>query len=283
MHSKILSQWLANRNVIGHAVRAAALVRVVRALLSGGKLSLTHLGRCLGGSAYVKHQIKAVDRLLSNQHLHDERTGIYRAIAQTLLAGNKQPIILVDWCDFELGREWLMLKAALPVSGRALTLYERVFAFKRYNIPAHIGSFCRRSLRSYPINAAPASLAMPDFAGRGFAQSKRSAGIGSVEYAIRSSTTARRRAVGALPIRCTPPQRPRRDMSVKSPYRSDIAIDFTCTSYAPTSPVGVGLHVVDPSTITRQCTAGSIVPPGYWPPRYRTNRVVNEKSNKSTA
>lgn len=117
MHSRILSQWLANRNVIGHAIRAAALVRVVRALLSGGRLALTQLGRSLGGTAYVKHQIKAVDRLLSNPHLQDERIGIYRAIAQTLLVGNRQPIILVDWCDFELGREWLMLKAALPVNG----------------------------------------------------------------------------------------------------------------------------------------------------------------------
>ena len=52
-------------------IRAAALARVVRALLSGGPLALTHLGRSLGGTACVKHQIKAVDRLLSNHHLRD--------------------------------------------------------------------------------------------------------------------------------------------------------------------------------------------------------------------
>jgi hypothetical protein len=68
-HLRVLSQWLGNRTVIGHATRAAAVARVVHALLMGGKLSLTHLGRNLGGIGHVKHQIKAVDRLLGNRHL----------------------------------------------------------------------------------------------------------------------------------------------------------------------------------------------------------------------
>jgi len=42
MHTKLLSRWLADRTVIRHATRAAVLVRAVRALLTGGKLSLTH-------------------------------------------------------------------------------------------------------------------------------------------------------------------------------------------------------------------------------------------------
>lgn len=99
MHVKVLSQWLANQLVIGHASRAAALLRAVGAVLTGGKLSLTHIGRNLGGSAHVKHQIKAVDRLLGNRHLCRERQGIYRAIVQTLLLGNKRPVVVVDWSD----------------------------------------------------------------------------------------------------------------------------------------------------------------------------------------
>lgn len=96
MHENLLSRWLGDRKVIGHAVRAAALVRVVGALLIGGKLSLTQLGRSLTGVARVKHQIKAVDRLLGNQHLHRERDDIYRALARTLLAGIRRPLIIVD-------------------------------------------------------------------------------------------------------------------------------------------------------------------------------------------
>lgn len=64
MHKRILSRWLNTREVIGHSARAAAVVRVVGALLTGGRLSLTHLGRNLSGNAREKHQIKMVDRLL---------------------------------------------------------------------------------------------------------------------------------------------------------------------------------------------------------------------------
>jgi hypothetical protein len=135
MHLRVLSQWLEDRVVIRHAARASALARVVRALLTGGKLSLTHLGRSLDGAAKEKHQIKAVDRLLGNQHLHGERDAIYAAIARTLLLGNLRPVVIVDWSDFELGRQWLMLKAAVPVGGRAISIYERVYPFKRYNSP----------------------------------------------------------------------------------------------------------------------------------------------------
>ena len=76
--------------MIGHAVRAAALVRVVGALLIGGKLSLTQLGRGLTGVARVKHQIKAIERLLGNEHPHRERDDIYRALARALLAGTRR-------------------------------------------------------------------------------------------------------------------------------------------------------------------------------------------------
>jgi hypothetical protein len=135
MHVKILSQWLAGRGVIGHAARTAVLLRGVTAVLKGGRLALTHLGRHLPGSAQVKHQIKALDRLLGNRHLSRERDGIYRAMAETLLRGKTRPIVVIDWSDAQPGRKWVMLKAALPVEGRAISLYERVFPMSRYNSP----------------------------------------------------------------------------------------------------------------------------------------------------
>ena len=86
MHAmSLLEKWLQGNAVIGHQSRVAALVRVVGALLSGGKLALTHLGRHRAGRAFVKHHIKAVDRLLGNRHLHQEREGVYRALARTVL------------------------------------------------------------------------------------------------------------------------------------------------------------------------------------------------------
>jgi hypothetical protein len=168
MHTRVLSQWLDDRAVVGHATRAAALTRVVRALLTGGKLSLTHLGRSLSGPAQVKHQIKAVDRLLGNERMQAERDGIYRAIAATLLLGNNRPVIIVDWSDFELGRRWLMLKAAVPVGGRAISLYERVFPFKRYNSPGAHRDFLQALHSILPEGCRPIIVTDAGFRGPWF-------------------------------------------------------------------------------------------------------------------
>lgn len=168
MHLRVLSQWLEDRAVIRHATRASALARVVRALLTGGKLSLTHLGRSLDGEAKEKHQIKSVDRLLGNRHLHRERDAIYAAIAQTLLLGNLRPVVIVDWSDFELGREWLMLKAAVPVGGRAISVYERVFPFRRYNSPGAHREFLRALRAVLPEGCRPILVTDAGFRGPWF-------------------------------------------------------------------------------------------------------------------
>lgn len=168
MHIRVLTQWLEDRTVVGHAARAAIITRVVGALLTGGKLSLTHLGRNLDGRAHVKHQIKAVDRLLGNAHLQRERDGIYRAIAATLLRGNNRPVIVVDWSDFELGRQWLMLKAAVPVGGRAISLYERVFPFRRYNSPGAHREFLKALRAILPAGCQPIIVTDAGFRGPWF-------------------------------------------------------------------------------------------------------------------
>jgi len=41
--------------VLGRATRAASITRVVGALLTGGKLSLTHLGRNLAGDVCMSY------------------------------------------------------------------------------------------------------------------------------------------------------------------------------------------------------------------------------------
>lgn len=171
MHARqVLSRWLEDRAVIGHAARAAALLRVVQALLHGAKAALTQLGRCRGGDAHVKHHIKAVDRLLGNRHLHRELTGIYRAVAHTLLARNKRPVLLVDWSDFECGhgRQWAMIKAAVPVGGRAVVIYSRVFPFKRYNSPGAHREFLRGLKAVLPEECCPIVVTDAGFRGPWF-------------------------------------------------------------------------------------------------------------------
>jgi hypothetical protein len=134
MHAiALLSQWLTEHTVIRHAARREALQKLVEALLGGGKLSLTQLGRHRAGAAYPKHHIKAADRLLGNGHLQGERGEIYRALARTVLAGIRSPVIIVDWSDTDPGQRWYLLKAAVAVRGRALSIYEKVYPLKDYN------------------------------------------------------------------------------------------------------------------------------------------------------
>ncbi|WP_126456857.1 hypothetical protein [Sulfuriflexus mobilis] len=49
---------------------------------------------------------------------------LYQALAQRLIGKQRQPVILVDWSDLSAGRKFHLLRASLPVGGRALTLYE---------------------------------------------------------------------------------------------------------------------------------------------------------------
>ena len=151
-------------------MRAMALVRVVQALVFGGKAALTQLGRNRAGSAHVKHHIKAVDRLLGNKHLHRENAGIYKAIASTLLCGVKRPVLTVDWSDFECagGRQWAMIEAAVPVGGRAVVIYARVFPFKRYNSPGAHREFLRGLERVLPEGCKPILITDAGFRGPWF-------------------------------------------------------------------------------------------------------------------
>lgn len=64
-----------------HQKRLACLLQTATSLLSSAKLTLTSLGRHRRGQAHVKHKIKAVDRLLKNNNLYNERVELYQAIA----------------------------------------------------------------------------------------------------------------------------------------------------------------------------------------------------------
>src|SRR5829696_7607265 len=71
----VLHWWLRRACPAIHAGRATAVVTVVEALVLGAKLALTHLGRNLRSTAFAKHSIKRVDRLLGNRHLHAPARG----------------------------------------------------------------------------------------------------------------------------------------------------------------------------------------------------------------
>lgn len=96
------------------------------------ELSIAGLGRSLLRSAKVKHKIKCIDRLFGNENLHRNRKSIYAGIAQFLIAGNKAPIIIVDWSGLTPCGAYHFLSASLAIHGRSITLYEESYPLKKY-------------------------------------------------------------------------------------------------------------------------------------------------------
>jgi hypothetical protein len=249
----------------------------------GGKLALTHLGRSLNGAAKEKHQIKAVDRLLGNRHLHSERDAIYAAIARTLLLGNLRPVVIVDWSDFELGRQWLMLKAAVPVGGRAISVYERVYPFKRYNSPSAHREFLRAFRSVLPDGCRPIIVTDAGFRGPWF-RAVEAYGwdwVGRIRNKIKyyREDTGRWCFTDSLYPSATPEPRYVGEVTLsrRHSYR------FRLYWYGRTSRVwGDHLDAVR-SIRTRRCTGGCTGRRGSWPPRCRTNAGASREFSSFTA
>jgi hypothetical protein len=100
-----------------HKTRLAALLDAVAALTKGRRAALVALGRHIKSHALIKHNIKKVDRLLGNQHLHVERVLLYRALAKLLVAQYSHPVILVDWSGLTHCGRFHFIRAALPFKG----------------------------------------------------------------------------------------------------------------------------------------------------------------------
>jgi hypothetical protein len=126
MHAQgIIQEFLDLNCDFIHAKRRTALAALAGAG-SRSCLSLMGLSKSLGGHTGIRHRIKRCDRLLGNRKLVLDRPATYGAMARRLLQGNNRPAIIVDWSDLRADRSWQILRAAMTVRGRAITLYEEV-------------------------------------------------------------------------------------------------------------------------------------------------------------
>jgi hypothetical protein len=169
----LLHKWLRDACPSIHKARLSALVKVVQGLLAGGRLTLTDLGRQLQTAAFAKHNIKCVARLLGNTHLQHERVAIYRAVAGWVLAHTPRPVLLVDWSDCEPGPKHLRLKAAVPLRGRALSIYEEVYPLARYNSPRTHRRFLHNLRAVLPAPCRPIIVTDAGFRGPWFREVER--------------------------------------------------------------------------------------------------------------
>ncbi|MFI3156663.1 MAG: IS4 family transposase [Methylococcaceae bacterium] len=88
-------------------------------------------GRAVSGATFIKHKIKRLDRLVGNPHLKSERLALYGAMTQLLLKSLPLPLIIIDWSPLTDDQSQQLLRAALPVGGRTITLYEEVHPDKK--------------------------------------------------------------------------------------------------------------------------------------------------------
>lgn len=120
--------------------RYRAVLWAVDAVVSGGRVGLTAVGRFGRSATSVKHQIKRADRLVGNAHLHAEHMAWFEALLQRLTEGKHQIVLLLDWTH--VGTDCALV-ASLPHSGRSIPAFFTVHAKHEYASPRVQADFLR--------------------------------------------------------------------------------------------------------------------------------------------
>lgn len=156
MHAtQLLDNYLGRRCQGVHRKRMIAILDITKALMTGKKLTVTGLGRALCNSVKTKHNIKRVDRLVGSVTVNQGRYSISQALARLIIGRQQRPVIIVDWSDLSADGEFHLLRASIPVGGRALTLYEECHLQRNHNSP-HVQNRFLEHLRSIlPAHSVP--------------------------------------------------------------------------------------------------------------------------------
>ncbi len=136
-----------------HSARISAVLAAACALVRGGRISLTSIGRSIATETSHKHGIKRVDRLLGNHLLWKQRMIFFRAVARRVVPARSRPTIIVDWTSFS-GTMWSLV-AAVSFEGRALVIYSETHPVSRYIKPAVNRRFLRRLRDILPAGCVP--------------------------------------------------------------------------------------------------------------------------------
>ena len=146
-----------------HKRRLASLITAVDAVVQGAQVAITAMGRGCAGQTRIKHRVKRMDRLIGNSILGSERDQFYRVMIGQLLLNQSRPIILIDWSDFSVTRQQQLLRASVPVGGRAMTLYEELHPYDRLGNRAIQHRFLDRLHALLPADCIPIIIADSGF------------------------------------------------------------------------------------------------------------------------
>jgi hypothetical protein len=146
---------------------ARNLLLAVQALVRGRHLTLMELARHWPGAERVRAPLKRLDRLLGNCEVHARRADLYGAAVKWLLCGAR-PIVVVDWSELKSDGRWHLLRAALAVQGRTITLYEEVHPSATKNSGAVELAFLKRLHALVPQGVWPVLVQCRRWAGIGW-------------------------------------------------------------------------------------------------------------------
>ncbi|WIH08710.1 IS4 family transposase [Xanthomonas graminis] len=152
--SQVLQRCLDSALSPMHALRRQTLLLAVESLLAGRRLVLIDLARSWLGAERIRTPLKRLDRLLSNPRLHAERERLYGGMVRWLVR-SPTPVIAVDWCRLKGDGRWHLLRAAVPVGGRTLTLLEQVFPERELASPKAERRFLERLNALLPEHSRP--------------------------------------------------------------------------------------------------------------------------------
>lgn len=138
-----------------HKHRLTAVMSGVDGLLNGHRLSIAGLGRSLSSVARVKHNIKRMDRLAGNGHLHQELLSLYQALSQCLLSGQTRPVLLIDWSDARSDRSLQLLRASAVYEGRSVTVYEEIHPLSQFDNREVRRHFLQSLSACLPVGCCP--------------------------------------------------------------------------------------------------------------------------------
>ncbi len=137
-----------------HKARAKVLSEVIIAAINTKKLTLTALGRGIDSPIQERSGIQKVNRLLGNEALLADYPVIAGTVSDILIGNKKHPEIIVDWTKYPNSND-AVIRAALAVEGRALTLYEERHSLKKMGNKKVQNKFLKALKEALPPDCRP--------------------------------------------------------------------------------------------------------------------------------
>lgn len=139
------------------------LLSSVESLSRSRKLTLTGIGRSLNRRCTVKNKIKAIDRLFGNSRLQKVTPLFYKNIINKIITPQSHPIIVVDGSSFSHCGKYHFLRAAVPLGGRAIPIFEMAIEEGKINHPKTHKIFLNTLKDILPSDCIPIVVTDADF------------------------------------------------------------------------------------------------------------------------